>query len=310
VLDDPQRTRDVKARVQNLVDAGEVDFQVARLAEGDDPAYRVVKTVIIDYTIGGRHFRTTGTDPDTVDLGGAEGPEPPASIRRAADGSLLLEARAPGSYDVQTSLYPQCKISVADIPEPLELTGPWDLRFPPNGGAPDRIKLDKLISWADSPDPGVKYYSGAATYTTLFEVPRSMPGKDRRLYLDLGRVKVMARVKLNGKDLGVLWKPPYRMDVTGEVKPGRNSLSVEVVNLWINRMIGDEQLPEDSDRNGNGTLKSWPAWLQANKPSPTGRFTFTTWRLWHKNDPLQESGLVGPVSLRATKLVPVEMTMN
>jgi hypothetical protein len=76
-----------------------------------------------------------------------------------------------------------------------------------------------------------------------------------------------------------------------------------VVNLWINRMIGDEQLAEDSDRNPDGTLKAWPQWISEGKPSPTGRQTFTSWRLWKKDSPLQESGLLGPVSLRATENV-------
>ncbi len=107
----------------------------------------------------------------------------------------------------------------------------------------------------------------------------------------------MAQVKLNGRELGILWKPPYRIEVTDALKPGDNALELRVVNLWINRQIGDEQLPEDSDRNPNGTLKSWPAWLAEGKPSPTGRYTFTSWRLWKKNDPLVESGLLGPVTL-------------
>jgi hypothetical protein len=112
----------------------------------------------------------------------------------------------------------------------------------------------------------------------------------------------MAEVKLNGKDLGILWKPPFRVDVTGACKPGENTLEVKVVNLWINRMIGDEQLPEDSERNADGTLKSWPKWLEEGKPSPTGRYTFTSWRLWKKNSPLQESGLLGPVRIQAAEV--------
>jgi hypothetical protein len=112
----------------------------------------------------------------------------------------------------------------------------------------------------------------------------------------------MAQVKLNGKDLGILWKPPFRVDITEAAKPGENALEVKVVNLWVNRLIGDEQLPEDSPRNPNGTLKEWPQWLNEGKPSPTGRFTFTTWRLWNKSAPLQPSGLIGPVRLRSTQL--------
>ena len=109
----------------------------------------------------------------------------------------------------------------------------------------------------------------------------------------------MAEVSLNGKSLGTLWKPPYRVDLSGVLKEGENTLEVRVANLWVNRQIGDEQLPEDSDRNPNGTLKSWPTWLAEGKPSPTGRYTFTSWRLWKKDDPLVPSGLLGPVRLIA-----------
>ena len=119
-----------------------------------------------------------------------------------------------------------------------------------------------------------------------------------RWYLDLGKVAVMAEVRLNGKDLGIAWKTPYRVDATEALKPGENILEMKVVNLWINRQIGDEQLPEDCDRNANGTLKRWPTWLQEGKPSPTGRYTFSSWKLWKKGDPLQESGLLGPVTLQ------------
>jgi len=116
-----------------------------------------------------------------------------------------------------------------------------------------------------------------------------------RTFLDLGKVAVMAEVKLNGKDLGILWKPPYRVDVTSALKKGENQLEIKVVNLWINRQIGDEQLPEDSERRADGFLKTWPAWLKEGKPSPTGRYAFSTWRLWKKGDALVESGLLGPV---------------
>jgi hypothetical protein len=110
-------------------------------------------------------------------------------------------------------------------------------------------------------------------------------------------------VKLNGKDLGTLWKPPYRVDVSEALKNGENTLELKVVNLWINRQIGDEQLPEDCDRNANGTLKSWPQWIQDGKPSPTGRFTFSSWKLWKKNDLLVESGLIGPVTLQTVEKI-------
>ena len=116
---------------------------------------------------------------------------------------------------------------------------------------------------ANTRDDGVKYFSGAATYRKSFDftpVAALPPAADSRVvYLDLGKVAVMAAVKLNGKDLGVLWKPPYRVDITDAVKAGANLLEVRVVNLPINRMLGDELLPEDSERNGNGTLKTMAA---------------------------------------------------
>jgi hypothetical protein len=164
------------------------------------------------------------------------------------------------------------------------------------------VALDKLISWSEHDDPGVKYFSGQAIYTKTITVPGGMIGEDRRIYLDLGKVQVMAKVKLNGKDLGILWKPPYRLDVTGALRAGGNTLEISVANLWINRMIGDEQLPEDSDRKPDGTLKAWPRWVQEGKRSPSGRFTFTRWRLWKKGEAPVESGLLGPVTLRVSAL--------
>ena len=147
------------------------------------------------------------------------------------------------------------------------------MRFPPNSGAPAQVRFEKLISWSENSDPGVKYFSGAATYHTTFQwtpAPAPAAPRTRRISLDLGKVQVMAAVKLNGKDLGILWRAPFRVDITDALKPGENALDVQVVNLWPNRMIGDEQLPEDSERNPNGTLKAWPQWLLEGQPSPTG----------------------------------------
>jgi hypothetical protein len=183
------------------------------------------------------------------------------------------------------------------LPEPLELAGPWEVRFPPHSGAPGQVSLDRLTSWSEHTNPGVKCFSGTATYTKRIRVPREWLGQHQRVYLDLGRVEVMARVSLNHQDLGLLWKPPYRVDLTRVVHAGDNVLAVQVVNLWPNRLIGDEQLPEDSQRNPEGTLKAWPPWVLEGKPSPTGRSTFTTWRLWKKDAPPLESGLLGPVRL-------------
>jgi hypothetical protein len=159
-----------------------------------------------------------------------------------------------------------------------------------------------LDSWSRHPDDRVKYFSGTADYRTDFSAPPTSP--QSRTILDLGRVEVMARVHLNGQDLGILWRPPYRLDVTDALRPGTNSLRISVVNLWVNRLIGDESLPADSEREKNGRLKSWPQWALDGKSSPTGRHTFVTFPLWKKGEPLVDSGLLGPVTLLQSRSSP------
>lgn len=228
---------------------------------------------------------------------------PDFELSRAANGTLEALVWKPGDYEFNCADGRRVQVKVASVPEPFAIAGPWDVHFMPGRGAPDEVRFNKLISWSESSDPGVKYFSGTATYTKTFDAPADLTSGKCRVILDLGRVDVMAEVKLNGHDLGILWKPPFVVDVTGALKPGGNHLEVKVVNLWINRMIGDEQLPEDSDRNANGTLKQWPQWLLDGKRSPTGRYTFTSWRLWKKDDSLVASGLLGPVKLRAAAMV-------
>jgi len=189
------------------------------------------------------------------------------------------------------------EVRVPALPALLPIDGPWQVAFPAQGIPAQGAAYDRLGSWSESDNKQIKYFSGTAQYSINFDVPPALIGPNKVLDLDLGNVQVMANVTLNGKKLGLLWKPPYRIDVTNAVKSGFNRLTLNVTNLWINRMIGDEQLPEDSDRNPGGTLKQWPQWLLDGKPSPTGRVTFTTWRLWNKDSQLQPSGLIGPVRL-------------
>jgi hypothetical protein len=301
VLDDPKRTRDVRAKVQRIADAGESSFQVARMAAGDDPAYGIVKTLVLEYLIGGKRVTATGTDPETILLVSSEPSQRVAEIRRGPDGQLCVETWQPGQYEVRLSSGQNRRVTVGGLPAPLEIAGPWEVSFPAPNSAPQKVTFPQLISWSGVADNGVKYFSGTATYRKTFAVPSDALSKQRRLDLDLGDVQAIAHVKLNGKDLGVFWKPPFRADVTDAFKPGENQLEVRVTNLWPNRLIGDEQLPEDSQRNPDGTLKAWPQWLQEGIPSPTGRQTFTSWRLWKKTDALLDSGLLGPV-----RLVPVQ----
>jgi len=110
---------------------------------------------------------------------------------------------------------------------------------------------------------------------------------------------VMARVRVNGQDCGIAWKPPYRVDISAAARAGKNELEISVVNLWINRLIGDEQLPLDGNWKDFETLLEWPAWFQNGTPRTSGRYTFTSCRHYRKDTPLVPSGLLGPVTLRA-----------
>jgi hypothetical protein len=305
VLNDPKRTRDVQTKVQALVDSGTYVFPVSNMAAGDDPAFGIVKTLRVEYQADGTSYSVAATDPEEITVMPDASWKPIVEVHDDEDG-FVVHASQPGRYEVRTESGKTYQARVPEMPRPTDLSGPWRVAFAVGGGAPEHIDLDSLISWSKHPDPGVKYFSGTATYTHEFDMAAEMLSKSRRLFLDLGKVEVMADVRLNGKDLGTLWKRPYRVEVTDAVRAGANVLEVRVANLWINRMIGDEQLPEDSDRNPDGTLKAWPKWLEEGKPSPSGRFTFTSWRLWKKDSPLVDSGLLGPVGISVVETAPAQ----
>jgi hypothetical protein len=301
VSGDASKTRNVTAKVQAIVNSGERRFAACRLGEGDDPGMQMLKMLSIDYTLDGTPRKILVSDGQTACLDETADSSPAILVQRTADGAFLLETQRDGQYELKTASGRTLRFQAEGIPGVQPIAGPWDVQFPAGKGAPERIKLDNLISWSGHDNPGVKYFSGTATYRTTFQVSPAALGPCRAVYLDLGKVGVIAEVKLNGKDLGILWKAPFRLDATQALRPGENLLEVRVTNLWVNRMIGDEQLPEDSERGQDGMLKSWPKWLLEDKPSPAGRHTFATYRVWKKNSPLQESGLLGPVKLYAAQ---------
>ena len=180
------------------------------------------------------------------------------------------------------------------------IAGPWQVAFPEGRGAPAALTLPELVSWHRHSDPGVKYFSGTATYTRKFDVPEGWLSAGKPVYLDLGRVEVVAQVRINGRDLGTLWKEPYRVDATAALHAGANLLEIRVTNLWANRLIGDERLPPENEY-GSGTehgILRMPDWYLKGLPKPPGgRITFATWKFYSKDEPLLESGLLGPVRL-------------
>ena len=162
----------------------------------------------------------------------------------------------------------------------LTVAGPWRLVFQPHRGAPASNTRHVLQPWNESASPGIRYFSGTAVYTTAFDLPSSALVRGARLMLDLGEVRELADIAVNGKPLGTVWTAPFRVDVTRAVHAGRNLLAVKVANLWVNRLIGDAQ------------------------PDATEKFTFTVIPTYRADAPLRESGLLGPVTLRRISSAP------
>ena len=154
------------------------------------------------------------------------------------------------------------------------LEGPWNLSFDTKMGGPAHLVFEKLEDWSRHSDPSVRNYSGIATYRRSFDLPDGPREKGSRILVDLGTVHSMARVRLNGRDMGVVWCAPWSVDITTAVQDKNNQLEIEVANLWPNRLIGDAALP------------------------PADRLAWTTWNPYQPADPLLPSGLLGPVVLR------------
>jgi hypothetical protein len=151
--------------------------------------------------------------------------------------------------------------------------GPWTVAFQPGRGAPASVTLDKLSPWNESSDKGVKYFAGTGTYTKTIQASPDWFKKGASLWIDLGDVKNMAVVTVNGKELGTVWHAPYRVDATAALKPGANEVSVKVINAWVNRLVGDLQ------------------------PDATTKYTFSAWKAYKADSPLLPSGLIGPVAI-------------
>lgn len=169
------------------------------------------------------------------------------------------------------------------------LKGKWNVVFQDNKGNVDSIETNTLFDWSKSADEYIKYFSGTATYRYNL----NLSVKENCSYLiDLGNVKNIAKVFVNGSSIGTLWTTPWSIDVTPYLVDGDNELMIEVTNLWINRLIGDELEPDDGIVNGR-----WPQWLQNGLPRPSKRKTFATYKHYSMDSPLEKSGLLGPVRL-------------
>jgi hypothetical protein len=201
-----------------------------------------------------------------------------ACVRLAGNGAADLEGPAAGHFTAKLDSGGTLAADISAAPSPLALRGPWSVEFTPGWGAPAKVSFEQLVSWTEDTDPGIRYYSGTATYSTKFQLPERLDAS-HPMYLDLGEVREIARVRLNGHDLGILWKRPFRVALGGAAKPGLNELAVEVTNLWPNRLIGDESLP------------------------PGKRLTKTNIVKFQAGSTLLPSGLLGPVKVETWQVV-------
>lgn len=225
-------------------------------------------------------FRVSGREAEIwhADTGARE----PAAYRIAGDRTTVPLHLDP--WDAvfvvfrKAAAAPSRTIAVSTDRGVATVPGSWTVRFQPNRGAPETMTLSSLQSWSDHSDAGVKYFSGTAVYTRTVDVPAALLSQGARLWIDLGDVKNLAEVAVNGTPLGIVWKRPFRLDATSALKAGANALEVKVTNLWVNRMIGDRQ------------------------PNATTKYTFTAPVFYKANSPLLPSGLIGPV--RIVQVVP------
>ena len=205
--------------------------------------------------------------------------------------------------------------AMGSVPKTIPVVGTWEVTFREPMATHDMVtaKYTKLESWTKSDNTDIRYFSGTATYFMKFCMKnnRVCPQENgvcpqgERFILDLGIVKNIATVTVNGKTYPTLWKPPFSVDITEAVKPNAPiELEVKVTNYWPNRLIGDARHPDDCEwddgsmSKGYPLVKAYPDWLVEGKRSPTGRHAFSTCRLWNADEPLLESGLLGPVRLQ------------
>jgi len=217
---------------------------------------------------------------------------PAIALRRAGKAGLEADVSVAGTYRVRLTDDSQRWIEVPRLPDPLAVVGPWEVQFPGQMDVPRSVVFDELRSWTDQSDEAIRHFAGTARYSCTFTPPRvgQIAGRNARLILDLGRVESMAEVFCNGVNLGLLWKPPFTLDVTDWMKPGTNRLEVRVTNAWRNRLVGDRRFPEGFP--GAGPLEFKP------HLSVDPRF--------RPDDALVLAGLLGPVRLHPVARVPVQ----
>ncbi|MEY4243227.1 MAG: hypothetical protein RLZZ245_812 [Verrucomicrobiota bacterium] len=295
-----QRWLDVTEKLRALAANGHLHLAAIHPGIfGRDPAPNVVKSLEVDYQLDGQSHTLRTPEGKALTLGT---PQPASTFRLTAtrDGSVTASsAVAETRVELAFASGKRQTLTLPSPAAPVPLSGTWRVHLKSPVTEPKTIELTTLQDLATHPDPAVKYFSGTATYSNQFEISNTQSP----VFLELGKVHDLARITLNGKDLGVLWRPPFTLDLTPALKPGTNQLQVAVTNTWHNRLVGDEQFPADfewgEDRGDKGhAMKSYPDWFVKNQARPEpNRKAFVTWYYHRKDTPLLPAGLVGPVQI-------------
>ena len=186
----------------------------------------------------------------------------------------------------------------ADVPKSIVIGEKWDIVFPQVNKPSVELKDSRLFKWNESNNDDIKYFSGTAIYKSNFIISKNYIEKDVKLNIDLGKVRNLASIKINGKLCAGLWKEPFRADISSYVKEGKNTIEIDVTDTWTNRLIGDEQLPADI-KYKNNLISEFPKWMKDKKIVRTsGRTTFTLRDFYKKDKKLIDAGLFGPIEIK------------
>ena len=301
------KTIDITKRLAAKVIDGILQTRITNELAGGDPVVNVPKQLRVQYSLNGVKMVMVKGENEMLEIPNKPWkPSPwPAEILRDKKGEKLL-TWDDGTYHLIKANGGESVVTIEHAPKPIKLDGPWSVQFESMVQSPKPTVLNVLRSLPELENPEQRAFSGTVIYQKKFNVTKEMLKAPNQIMLDLGQVEVMARVIINGKDLGVLWKNPYRVDITKALKKGKNRIEIQVTNLWVNRIIADQAYPDDCTWQGPA-LAEWPEWFIKDQERPSkNRLTFYTWKHWNKDDPLLPSGLIGPVYIRVGQLQQIE----
>ena len=292
------QTYDITSKIKELLATGVYDIPVnnqlvdGKRVKGDQKAVRI----------------TYKTDGEKRTLQVPEGrllklsKNRPSPVLYSRNGKNIWKTPYPGELSYTSPSGETKNAKIKSVPQPITLASSWEVEFPMGSDHTINQTIDSLFSWSVSANEAIRYFSGTAAYKKHFSLPEKLLKANYSLELDLGSVSVIAEVIVNGKNLGVLWKRPFRINLDGHLQAGINELVIKVTNLWPNRLIGDEYLPKDYELKNN-MIRQWPDWLISDTiPRKSERTTLPSYKHYNKHSELKTSGLLGPVKVVVFKM--------